>query len=501
MKKILIITALLIFGCNYLEAQIVDDVEQEYNQMKDSIDAEYLALTKAIWEEFEAVKTEAGYKKPKPKIPPKVEPDKVPDKPKPISPNPIVVKPKPRIKLPVDDFTERRSSNFEEKLKEIASISSYNTNVDFYGASFKLYYDDIDFAIVTVSHKSITASFKHFMDNVDAVENIVIQLVEYAAIMELNDYAFMKLVRETALTMFKDVNKSNIFTWFVMNACEYDCKLAYNDAGDVFIVVPSSIPIYRTASITIKGKRYYVVTFNLQEYKKITIKLITYLDNPLNSNKTLDFIIGKAPDINNKFAQTKRDMPNISKTFSINYDKSYVSLLKNMPILDYPVYFHIPMSSKTYEDIKTKFAPYLDGKTEFEKVRFLLSFVQQGFPYKYDIDNFGRGEQPLAPEESLFYSHSDCEDHAALFAYLVTALTDCEVLGVLYSDHATTAVKFKHTRPKGYYLPKPYDDYILCESTTGGNWVPMGIVSQRYVGVQPERVFKIDRKFIMHGLK
>ena len=48
----------------------------------------------------------------------------------------------------------------------------------------------------------------------------------------------------------------------------------------------------------------------------------------------------------------------------------------------------------------------------------------------------------MFPEETLFYPYSDCEDRAILFAYLVRKLTPLEVVGLLYSDHVATAVKF-----------------------------------------------------------
>lgn len=500
MKKILLITALLTLFYGSISAQISNDVTEEYNKLKDSIDAQYLALKKAIWKEFEAIKTEANYKKPKPKVPPKIKPDDIPDKPKPVAPNPIVVKPKPKIKLPIDDFSNRRSTNFEEQLIEIAANSSYNTNVDFYGASFRLYYDNLDFDLQDVSHKSILSSFKYLLDEIESVDNIIVQLVEYALLMQLNDYSFMKLVRKTALKLYKDVNKANLFTWTVMNINHYDCKLAYTPEGNIFLLIPSNIPIYRTVWINMNGKRYYAIAFNLEETKKLSTNLRTYADNPLKSDKTVDFVIAKVPKISKKIATRDRIMPNIGKTFSIKYNKSYVNLLKDMPILDYAVYFHIPMSASTYSGIKRKFEPYLAGKTDVQKVSFLLAFVQQGFPYKYDMDNFGRSEQPLSPEEVLYYTHCDCEDHAALFAYLVTTLTDCEVMGVLYRDHATTAVKFKNARPRGYYLPEPYSDYILCESTVSGGVLPIGIVGRQYIGVAPERVFKINKKFIMQDI-
>ncbi len=500
MKKILVTSCLIAFIYLNALAQISDSISAEYKNLKDNVDSEYSEFKNAVWKEFEAIKIANGFKKPKPKTPPKVEPEKIPDQPQAITPNPIVIE--PDITIPLDDFSERRSSNFEDELKKIAAISTNSIDVDFYNSSFKLYYDNIDFKLDTVSRKSITSSFKYFTNNAETVDKIAIQLIEYASIMQLNDYAFMQLVRKTAITIFNnDINKANLFTWFVLNANKYDCKIGYTKDNYIFLLVPSTLKIYRTAFIVVDDKRYYAMSFSLEEEKKVTMKFRTYTKNPLKSDKTIDFVIVNPPKINTKYGKTSRRMPNIDKTFNIDYNKSYVQLLKNMPILDYPAYFHFPMNKKTFENIKSQFEPYLKGKDDVEKVSFILKFVQQGFPYKYDKDNFGRNEQPLSPEEVLCYSHCDCEDHAALFAYLVTTLTNCEVVGVLYKDHATTAVKFPEKRLNGYYLPAPYDNYILCESTVGFGVIPIGTIGAEYIGVQPEQVFKVNKELIMKGLK
>ncbi len=501
MKRIIIITVFFAFSHNFLVAQIADSMFLEFQNFTEEINEEYAAFKDAIWKEFEAMKPLKNYEKPKPVTPPKVLPEEIPEEPKPVAPKPIVVAPKPKIPLPVDDFSERRTANFRNKLKQILVNSSNTVKVNFYGAKFTLYYNDIDFDLSTVSEKSITNSYQNLMDKSEDMDNIVAQLVEYACLMQLNDYAFMTLVHTSALEMLKNQNKANLFTWLVMNMNKYDCKLAYNsDVGQLYIIIPSVATMFGLPYFEMNGKKYYILPPNKDAADKLPEKFSTYVDNPLESDKIIDFNFTKAPRINLKFADTERSMPNINKEFDLIYNVNYVEMLKDMPVLEHEYYFYIPMSSKTFEDIKSKFQPMLSGKSELEKVKFILNFVQQGFPYKYDIDNFGRKEQPLAPEEVLCYSHCDCEDHAALFAYLVATLTDCEVVGVLYSDHATTAVKFKHARPNGYYLPAPYSDYVLCESTISNGTAPIGVVGVQYVGVAPQKVFKIDKNIIRKGL-
>ncbi len=502
MKKIVLIIGIFVFSYTNISAQIADSMFMEFQKFTQDINDEYNAFKDAIWKEFNAMKPLKSYDKPKPVKPPEIIPEEIPEEPKPVAPKPIVVKPKPKIKLPVDDFSARRTDDFKKKLREIVAHSSNNTNINFYGANFKLYYNDIDFNLSEVSNKSILSSYQYLTDKKSKdIDNIVTQLVEYACVMKLNDYAFMKLSYKSALAILKNQNKANLFTWLVMNTNKYDCKLAYTEDNKLYLIIPSETTMFGLPYFEMNSKRYYILPSDKKETNKLPHKFRTYVDNPLESDKIIDFNFAQAPTIGSNFSEMQRDMPNINKDFELKYNVNYVEMLKDMPILEHEQYFYIPMSKQTFNYIKQKFEPMLQGKSELEKVKFLLAFVQQGFPYKYDIENFGYPEQPLAPEEVLCYSHCDCEDHAALFTYLVATLTDCEVVGVLYKDHATTAVKFKTARPKGYYLPAPYNNYVLCEPTISNGVAPIGMVGAQYVGVTPEKVFKLDKNILLRSLK
>ena len=76
-----------------------------------------------------------------------------------------------------------------------------------------------------------------------------------------------------------------------------------------------------------------------------------------------------------------------------------------------------------------------------DAVNVLLRFVQTGFSYLTDSEQFGR-EKFMFPEETLSYPYSDCEDRSFLFAYLVSSLLGLDVIGLDYPGHVATAVKF-----------------------------------------------------------
>jgi hypothetical protein len=93
----------------------------------------------------------------------------------------------------------------------------------------------------------------------------------------------------------------------------------------------------------------------------------------------------------------------------------------------------------------------------------MLHFVQTGFEYKTDGEQFGR-EKYFFPEETFYYSYCDCEDRSVLFAYLVRSLLGLEVIGLDYPGHVATAVRFSDTIP-GDYVTHNGQKYIICDPT------------------------------------
>jgi hypothetical protein len=105
----------------------------------------------------------------------------------------------------------------------------------------------------------------------------------------------------------------------------------------------------------------------------------------------------------------------------------------------------------------------LEGKSKLEQVATLLSFMHEGFPYMTDDNQFGR-EKFFFYEESFIYPYSDCEDNSVLFSYLVRKLTGLKVVGLLYHDHAATAVQLDR-EVEGAYVMHKGEKYTICDPT------------------------------------
>ena len=114
--------------------------------------------------------------------------------------------------------------------------------------------------------------------------------------------------------------------------------------------------------------------------------------------------------------------------------------------------------------------------------------MQNSFQYKTDLPHFGR-EKPLFPEETVYYPYSDCEDRAAIFAYLVKNLTGLKIVGVDYPGHVATAVKFNNYQ-LGSRITHNKEVYTICDPTFVG--ATAGLEMPEFHNEKNKRVIEIE---------
>jgi hypothetical protein len=93
---------------------------------------------------------------------------------------------------------------------------------------------------------------------------------------------------------------------------------------------------------------------------------------------------------------------------------------------------------------------WLKGKTEYQKIDFLLTLVDQAFPHsggdKIEKENY--------VEQTMKDDFVDCEDRAAMFCYLVKEFTNFNTSLVVSTDHAWSVVSESNNF---------HDKYIMCD--------------------------------------
>ena len=481
----------LLFGASLLHAGEFEEYQKAQNESfqkyKDERDAAFNNYLKEQWKAYKEFAGESLYEKPKPKAIPKVEyvaPQSLGPKvviqlktePKAIVPphEAIVQKEQPNIKVlpivqkqdqkPVIEKKESKpiaqtkplppkQESIEQKVLPqpvIAKVAKKDINFLFFGTMLGYnipsdikqarFYPNTQAGIASFFDKAASSEYKPLITDIQTTIKT----------MNLNDWGVYLLVNNLSAQIFSNKDEVRLFSWFVFNKLGYAVKVGLAD-GHVVLLTYSKKIIYSTPNYTFDNKKYYALDFY---NKKGVGSLYTYNQDYPGSMRPLDLAITSLP----KFAEAKN-----SKTLKFtyqrkeykipfNYNQNIIDFMATYPQADYDTYFDAPVENESYVQVASSLKQYIDGKQASDAMNFVLSFVQHAFVYETDDQQFGR-EKPMFAEETLYYNASDCEDRAALYAYLTRKLFNVNLVGVKYSDHMSTAVN----------VPIPGDAYTIAD--------------------------------------
>lgn len=438
----------VLFGTSYENWQ--KEQIEGFNDYKASLDKEFSDMLKKDWQAFKAYKSKTPYSKPKPKKMPiaKTKPPKKQKSPKVLPPkisppDPVPAPPPPPPSTP----NEPKKPNKEE-------LVFYGTKVQFSTI------DKLDVKLSGVDKKGIS-DFWQNVSKIDQSANIK-ELKYYKKALQLNFWGTFLLASALSETRFKTQNEQNLYTWFLFTRLGIDSKVSY-DKKRVYLMVYSPKLIYGTNFIKIDKKPYYII--NKYNKKQRISAIHTYKGDYSKSAHPIDLSIKKPIHLSQKTKKIKVAFKYQGKKYAaiIPYNQNVIDFYQNFPQSAYEIYFDAQMSNQTKAFVLKFLSQSIRGKSEYEAVNMILRFVQTGFAYKTDDDQFGH-EKTFFPEELFGYPYSDCEDRSVLFSYLVKKLLGLDVVGVLYSGHMATAVRFS-TPIKGDSFRVNGKRYTVCDPT------------------------------------
>ncbi|MCK4662613.1 MAG: hypothetical protein KAT68_07095 [Bacteroidales bacterium] len=447
-----------------------DSIDNEFAQYRDSINKAFAQFLKQSWESH-TLKENKLVIPVKPETPPVFDPNKQ-TPPVKIEPKSTPIKIYEEPQLPIDDFSNRINKELKEKLAEYYKTASHKDQFDFYGGKINIFYDDMNFNILSINNQTVSQAWKQLSQK--NYLPVIDQLAQYAHEYNLNDWGYMLLIKELGNKLYNNNNKTTLFTWFVLANTGYVNVKAGHLNNKLYLLVPSSMDIYSTYYFTNDNYKLYV--FDLDNIRN-SVKGISYAENsPKVSTYNNKFYNEKTKEFNffqteqldfNKHTQAKQlgFMYNAKyTTFNLMYDAQAVDFYNDFPPCESEVYFTSKLSKSALESIKKQFKPMLEGKTKSQQVQFLLTFTQKAFNYQIDQKQFGY-ERWLYPEEIIKYAYSDCEDRSSFFAQLVNYFTDLKVIGLIYTNHIATAVCFGDKNIVGNYLEYKGYKYFICDPT------------------------------------
>lgn len=493
-----------------LEKELADFQQQnqkEFDKYVDEIDKEFSDYLRESWAEFNLY---AGVKpdttpKPKalPKLPPikkaapqkakplpvipksdtvirKVEqaepkhdtaveiPDQVAPKPEPRKPDPGIERAKPGgvsreiiiIPLigggppsipPVPNIPVVQRSEPEDAPAEGSFLNFYGTNVD-------LTYDpNLAGTLPAEIHNTTIADFWDRVNKTNYM-GLIRQLGDVKTRMNLNDWGYYLLVKKTAEKISSSQNYSRLLSWFLLTKSGYRTRVSYAE-NTICLMFPSSNNIYGLRYFMIDNIKFYAPDFPYNQ-------IYTYEKDFAGSSKVFDLNIYNALNIGDRFDQRNFQFSYKGKdyNFPVKYNMNSVEFYKDFPLCEIRIEFDAAITPLAKESLLNALKPQLNGLSAGESVDFLLNFVQNGFAYKTDQEQFNGAEKFFFPEENFYYPYSDCDDRAVLFAYLVRELLSLKVVGVTYPGHIATAVRFPNEEAGDYVMYKG-EKYMIADPT------------------------------------
>ncbi|WP_418938309.1 hypothetical protein [Leyella stercorea] len=276
--------------------------------------------------------------------------------------------------------------------------------------------------------------------------------------LNLNDWGIFLFVREASKTLCTDENAAVVMQQFLLNELGYKSKMARRaDRNQMLLFVAADCQVYGHPYFTKDGLNYYNLTSNesCQFY-------MCQEDSPKAKSK-LNMQVNHAPVLNAGMVNSVHKNRSGSVAVSVDVPKSLMEFYGSMPQCDYSVYVNAEVNPSVASKVLSTLAPLVNGKGEAEAANLLINFVQTGFQYATDQEQFGY-EKPFFVEELFYYPYCDCEDRSVLYSYLVRNLLKLDVVLLDYPNHIATAVCFNEN-VSGDFVTVGGKKYVVCDPT------------------------------------
>lgn len=421
--------------------------QQSFNHFADSINRQFAEAMEAHMKAFTGEEPKVRDPKPKPKQLPVLEDAPAPDN----LPAPI---PEPENKL------ERDKPQPESVLDKPAtpSVPAENLNImdlNLFGEPLQIVKPSFPARLNGITPKDVSdfwirLSECKYKDLVHICETAQKQLA-------FNDWAVYQLVLQLAQKTYDgQYNEQAVMIVFLLNQLGIEAKVGFEESH-LFCLLAFEQQLYGISYSDVKGTRYYLFeTAPKYAKQKQSYSFWTYDHSFPVPTHGLDMNILRTMKIRHQNAGPICDS-------CIDVNMSMIELFATYPQVDIEVYANAKPSEDFSRSIDRLIKPYLADLSTFESVSLLLAYLQYGFEYATDDEQFGC-EKPFFCEENYYYAKNDCEDRSILFSYLVRHLLHLDVVLVDYPGHLATAVYFP-IEVGGESVIYNGKRYVICDPT------------------------------------
>ena len=424
----------------------------DFSDYKSKQDKEFADFLKMNWIGLNALKGKPLYEKKKiveppvaPPAPPTTPAPTPTASPKPSTPPAQSVKKEAPVEKPVIAKVLPKKIKPEKQVSEPAlvfsPVSGRAVDIDYFGNKLSFPYDKAMQKRISgrINKNAISTQWSVLAKS--DYEPLLTSLNSHKKQLKLNDWAYALLVAHIANELYPNQeNEQSLFSWFVLIKSGFKSRLAYEDSS-IYLLLATKQKVYAVQSLKYKGTKYYLLGFDGGKQPKLNT-VYTYDGDYPDSKLFFDMSLQQAIVTGENETRRNLAFSYLRKQYTLNTinNKFMVDFMRTYPQVHWETYFNSNLDTLPRQQVADQLRPHLSGLSEQEAVNFLLRFVQTSLTYATDDKQFGY-ENPLFPEESLFYPASDCEDRSFLFAWLVQELLGLDVVGLHYPGHMATAVR------------------------------------------------------------
>lgn len=429
------------------------EAKSSYNEFRKKANAEYAEFLKEAWKEG---KTEPVI------TPPKIDPPVQPKAPKreadtPIAPKPLQfgdLSPIPRPTTPKLPRLEVPTVTPDEEPLIL------KMPVQFFGETVKIRLrpGTGEVQLPNAAECSVSNAWKQLSDG--RFELMLADCIATRDKLHLCDWGYYLLTKTVAeeYCEAKDTNNSKMLQAYLMTQAGYKIRLARSN-NNIYIMVPSELQIYNTPFFKMENASYYIID---KSFKGGSIQVC---QAAFPGEQGFSMSIPEQPQFL-YVASTPRTYKSVKYpdlTMQMTVNKNLMAFYNSYPRVSWEIHSYASLSPATKQVLYPVLKKAIEGKSEAQAANILINFVQTGFSYKTDPEQFGY-ERPLFGDETFFYPYSDCEDRAILYSILVRDLMGLKVALVNYPNHLATAVCFKENA-YGDYFNISNKKYTVCDPT------------------------------------
>ena len=452
---------------------------QEFDDFKNKADAEFEIFLRETWVRFDASSPEAIPVRPEPIVQP-IQPQTIAPQPpveiKPVLP-PIVDKPAPGVYIPGQPYIPVQ---IDKPAIPVKPVVITRAPIEFYGTMLPVSTAVIeDFALPGICESDVANAWgKLCKADYEQLINDCMTLREEK---KMNDWAYIQFTKKLGEQLYgsQQTNEVAFLQMFLLNKSGYKVRLAkINDQLRLMIAPAGSI--YGLPFVVMDGAKYYI--YGGQDLKG-ALSVHTYKQDFANAKNFISLDIDELPVLSMVAHEESVAAPSGKVRVESVVNKNLINFYKEYPQCNVAVYYHTPMSNELKEAIYPSLQTAIAGKSQVEAANLLIDFVQSGFKYQTDGEQFGY-EKPFFIDENFFYPASDCEDRSILYATLVKDLLGLDAVLLDYPNHIATAVRFTDDVQGDYVLLDGGNKYLICDPTYVG--ASIGKCMPNFKNVSPE---------------